>query len=347
MRQPRETRRHRFPGNMPIAADRHQPGRQQKLAGPDTRPERRHLRHIGRDDLFLAPRRIGQRDQIDLDDAADRRKGFGRHDGQRARNLRVIPVPHIEEVRQILDPRQIHLRLHRAFERRPRRFQCRLQLVLDQEFGLLPDLDPRPGRMLGHMRPRVEALPGVVRHLPGDKHKIVAHDRRHKARSRRRGDARRVDLADLVTGAGGHRDERGRDRRLGGEAALQDDRGARRDVVAERGMSRQMIGGDRFRVRVVLVEPHGMRGVRAEFPQYPLHPLQDEIALAAAARSAIQRETGRPRHRFRDAALEIERLMPGQKDPLPGLHRIGVLDRRSQQLDRFHLDTSHLSLPLR
>src|SRR5437899_8436416 len=77
-----------------------------------------------------------------------------------------MPVPHIEEIRQILDPRQIHLRLHRAFERRPRRFQCRLQLVLDQEFGLLADLDPGPGRMLGHMRPRVEALPGLCAICP-------------------------------------------------------------------------------------------------------------------------------------------------------------------------------------
>src|SRR5947208_16321587 len=102
--------------------------------------------------------------------------------------------------------------------------------------------------MHGTMRPRVEDLPWVLRHLAGDKHKIIAHDRRHKARSRRRGDPRRVDLTDLMTGAGSYRDERGRDRRLGGEAALQDDRGARRDVVAERGMSCQMIGGDRFRV---------------------------------------------------------------------------------------------------
>src|SRR5207245_6802641 len=115
--------------------------------------------------------------------------------------------------------------------------------------------------------------------------KIIAHDRRHKARSRRRGDPRRVDLTDLMTGAGSYRDERGRDRRLGGEAALQDDRGARRDVVAERGMACQMIGGDRFRVWVVLVEPHGMRERRAEFLQCPLSPLQAATDLPEAARA--------------------------------------------------------------
>jgi hypothetical protein len=99
-----------------------------------------------------------------------------------------------------------------------------------------------------------------------------------------------------------------------------------------------------FRVRVVLVKPHGVGQVGAEFPQYPLHPLQDEIALAPAARSPEQRKTGRPCHSLRHAALEIERLMPGQEDPLPGLDGIGIGHRHAEQIDRFHLDARHLSL---
>ena len=93
-----------------------------------------------------------------------------------------------------------------------------------------------------------------------------------------------MDLADLVPRPGGHRDQRGRDRALGGEAAFHDDGCARWDVVAERGMPRQMVGGDRFRVRIELVEPHGVAQIRAEFLQDPPHPLQNEIALPPAAR---------------------------------------------------------------
>ena len=188
-------------------------------------------------------------------------------------------------------------------------------------------------------------LPGVVRHLAGDKHEIVAHDGRHKPRGRRRGDPRRVDLADLVPRLGGHRDQRGRDRRFGGEAALHDDRGGGRDVVAELGVPSQMVGGDRFRVRIVLVEPHGPAQLGPEFPQDMPHPLQDEIALPAAAGSPEQRKPRRPRHGLRDAAGEIKRLVPGQKDPRPRLDRIGVRHRQAQQIDRFDFDPRHRPLP--
>ena len=56
-----------------------------------------------------------------------------------------MPIPHIEEIREILDPGQINLRLHRTLERRPRRFQRRPQFFTDQELGLLADLAAGPG----------------------------------------------------------------------------------------------------------------------------------------------------------------------------------------------------------
>src|SRR5260370_26771461 len=98
---------------------------------------------------------------------------------------------------------------------------------------------------------RIETGAWVVRHLPGDKDELVADDGRDKARSRRRGDARRVDLADLVPRFWHHRDQRGRDRRRNAEAALHDHRRAWRDVVPECVMPGEMIGSDGPRLRVI------------------------------------------------------------------------------------------------
>jgi hypothetical protein len=45
--------------------------------------------------------------------------------------------------------------------------------------------------------------------------------------------------------------------------------------------------------------------------------LQNEIALASAARSPEQREACGTSHLFGDAALEIESLVAGQEDKTP------------------------------
>jgi hypothetical protein len=44
------------------------------------------------------------------------------------------------------------------------------------------------------VRPRVQPLPGIVRHLPGDEDEIVADDGRHEARAGGRADAWWIDL---------------------------------------------------------------------------------------------------------------------------------------------------------
>ena len=85
-----------------------------------------------------------------------------------------------------------------------------------------------------------------------------------------------------------------------------------------------MIGVDRGRGRIELIEAHTLTKVGAEFLQDPTHPLQDEIALAPPARPAEEREPRRARYRLGDADGEIEGLMTGQENPRPGLHRIGV-----------------------
>src|SRR5438046_246959 len=103
-----------------------------------------------------------------------------------------------------------------------------------------------------------------------------------------------MDFVDFVPGFGRDRDQRGRYRRVGGEAALHDYRGARRNVVAEFGMPGEMIGGNRSRHRVILIEPDGMRQIGPEFAQHTTHPPQDEIALTAAAVAAMQRKPWRP-----------------------------------------------------
>src|SRR5207253_455066 len=95
---------------------------------------------------------------------------------------------------------------------------------------------------------------------------------------------------------------------------------------------------------VELVEPHAPAQIRAEFPQKLTHPPEDEIAFAPATRSAEQRKAGWSRDLFGNAAREVEGLMPAQKDPRPGLHRIGIVDRRAEQLHRFDLQCRHPAL---
>src|SRR6185503_7801560 len=122
--------------------------------------------------------------------------------------------------------------------------------------------------------------------------------------------------------------------------------GAGRDVVAELGVSGMVIGGDRLRVRIVLVETYRVRQVRAELLQDAPHALQDEIALAAAARQPVERKTGRPGYRRRRAGSKIDGLVTGQEQPRAGLDCIGVRERGSEQmLDRLDLDARHCGLP--
>src|ERR1700738_1717875 len=73
-----------------------------------------------------------------------------------------------------------------------------------------------------------------------------------------------MDFVDLVPGSGRDRDQRRRYRSVGGEAALHDHRGARRDVVAEFGVPGEMIGCNRSRPRIILIEPDGMRQAQVE-----------------------------------------------------------------------------------
>ena len=56
---------------------------------------------LASNDLLLAYRSVGERDQVDLDDAAGGREGFGRHHRNRARDAGVIATPHVEAVRHV------------------------------------------------------------------------------------------------------------------------------------------------------------------------------------------------------------------------------------------------------
>jgi hypothetical protein len=87
-----------------------------------------------------------------------------------------------------------------------------------------------------------------------------------------------------------HRDQRSGDIDLGGEAALHHHRGARRDVIAEFGVPGYVIGIDGSGGRIILVEADAVAEVGPELPQNAPHSLQNEIALASAARPSEQRE---------------------------------------------------------
>ncbi len=41
---------------------------------------------------------------------------FGRHHCHRARDIRVVPVPHIDKVREVVDPGEVDLRLQRLLQ---------------------------------------------------------------------------------------------------------------------------------------------------------------------------------------------------------------------------------------
>lgn len=53
--------------------------------------------------------------------------------------------------------------------------QRRLQLVLNQKLGLAADGDTGPSDVIRYRRTRIETRTGVMRHLPCDENKLVAH----------------------------------------------------------------------------------------------------------------------------------------------------------------------------
>ena len=111
-------------------------------------------------------------------------------------------------------------------------------------------------------------------------------------------------------------------------------------------MAGQVIGGDGFRVRVVLIQADAVREIGTELAEQLAHAPQDEVAFAAAAIVAIERKARRAGDVLRHPGFPVIGLVPGQKDPRAGLDRIGVGHRRTQQRrDRFHLQCRHASLP--
>ena len=181
---------------------------------------------------------------------------------------------------------------------------------------------------------RVETGAGVVGHLPGDEYKLVANHGRHKAGARRRGDTRRIDLVGLVSRLGHDCDQRRRYCRSAAKAALHDYRCARRDVFSEGVVPGEVIGSDRPRVRVVLVEPDTVCEIGAKFLEDATHSPEDEIGLPAAlVVMTEQRVAGRPRDGLVDhAGAPVIGLVAGQKEPGPCPHRIGIGDRHPHQI---------------
>jgi hypothetical protein len=95
-----------------------------------------------------------------------------------------------------------------------------------------------------------------------------------------------------------------------------------------------MIGGDRARVRVILVETDAVREIGAEFAEHPAHPAEDEIGLSATLMvMAKHRVAGRPQDGLVDhAGAPVIGLVAGQKDPWSGIHCIGIVNRCPEQI---------------
>jgi len=196
---------------------------------------------------------------------------------------------------------------------------------------------PVPG-LPGQPYARIESVL-VGRRLPGDEHEVVAGDRRHEKRASRDRRVLRIELSDFVVLPRDYGDHRHRDVRVALEQTLHQHRRGRGNVVAELAVSRELIGAHRLEHRVVLVYAHAVTEVGAERGEGLAHALQDELGLAPEPRRAKGGEALRTFHFRRRACGEVERLVAGEEEPLPGLHRVGVGNRAScEPLDGMDFD---------
>ena len=120
------------------------------------------------------------------------------------------------------------------------------------------------------------------------------------------------------------------------EAALHDDRGAGRNVIAELGEAGEVIGMDRLALGVELIDTHGVRQIGSEFLQDRAHPLEDVVGFATERRTPGEALARRSFDLRREPAFEVERLMTVQKNPWTRFDRIGVArGAASEAIDRF------------
>ena len=171
-----------------------------------------------------------------------------------------------------------------------------------------------------------------VRARAGCEHKLAG---RHRWRVTGIGEESRpfgIDRFDLPLRVRHHRDQRSGHGAAGAETALGDHRGARRDVFAERGKAREVIGANRIGVGVVLVEADAVGEVGAERFEVLPHALQDVIRFAPHARLAVIGKSGRARDGPGDAGLEVKALMPVEEHERARLDRVSVIDGAADQV---------------
>jgi hypothetical protein len=254
-----------------------------------------------------------------------------------------MAIPYVEKFRQVIDVGEIDLRLDGVAERAAAGFQRRLQPVSDQEFGLQPNVGAVPHRVGRPIGLRVE--PGhrlVVRHLPGDEDIVAAHERGDEAGMLRHRHALRARRPRLAAVAGQHREHRHVHVGTLHQQLFHQHRGARRNVVAQHRLARPLIRVHAFGPRVILIHAHDMAQVAAFGGDQLGEAGVEEIALAAVARGAAERQPRRARHRGGDAVREIGRLVAGEEQPWPGAHALGEFDlgltdaHRSDGRDRGH-----------
>src|SRR5262249_5397235 len=131
------------------------------------------------------------------------------------------------------------------------------------------------------------------------------------------------DLLDRPVLPGSDGDHAGVDVGALGKATRHDDRRARRNVAAELGKAREMIGMHRLIAGVVLVDAHGVREVRAELLERAAHALEDIVGFASQRRTAAQAASGRAFDLGSEPALEIKGLVAVEENPRTGLDRVG------------------------
>ena len=169
---------------------------------------------------------------------------------------------------------------------------------LAAETGLAAPARGRPDADRGRQLAGVEQ-----RHVAGDEHEVVD---RHGGivaggGNRLAGQGDPLDLPARTRHGG---EERGVGVGARGEAAFHDDGGAGRNVAAELGEAREVIGRYGGTLGVELIDPDGVAEIRAELLEDDAHALEDVVGLAAERRPPAQRISGRPFDLGREALFE-------------------------------------------
>ena len=252
-----------------------------------------------------------------------------------------VAVPDVQEFRQVVDVGEIDLRLDRVLERAAAGLERGLEPRVDEKLGLQPDIGAVPeriGRAIGGLGDPGHLV--VVRHLAGDKDVVARDQRSDEAGVLRHGHALGLRRLRRAVPAGQHRNHRHVHVGAGDQQLVHQHGRARRHELLEHRLAGALIGVHHLRVGVVLIDPHDVSEVAALGGNQLGKAIDDEVALAAIARRAAERQAGLAGDHRGETVLEIGCHVAGEEQPRTGAHALRVFDVRASDARRS--DTLHV-----